>query len=73
MATAAPNFISDIFYLTLAANHIGQQKIVDNVEDLGRQYDDIRRHLEVLNSDQTWRGVKPSRLSCSTFILTLLL
>ncbi|RDX42611.1 hypothetical protein OH76DRAFT_1410953 [Lentinus brumalis] len=53
---AAPNFISEIFYLSLAANHIGQQKIVNNVEDLGRQYDDIRRHLEVLQSDQSWRG-----------------
>ncbi|PIL22469.1 hypothetical protein GSI_15157 [Ganoderma sinense ZZ0214-1] len=55
-APAPPNFISDIFYLTLAANHIGQMKLVNNVEDLNRQYDDIRRHLEVLQSDQSWRG-----------------
>ncbi|KAI1793388.1 ubiquitin elongating factor core-domain-containing protein [Ganoderma leucocontextum] len=55
-APAPPNFISDIFYLALAVNHIGQMKLVNNVEDLGRQYDDIRRHLDVLQSDQSWRG-----------------
>lgn len=55
---APPNFISDIFYLTLAVNHIGQMKLVNNVEDLNRQYDDIRRHLDVLQSDQSWRGVR---------------
>ncbi|KAI8994147.1 ubiquitin conjugation factor E4 [Trametes punicea] len=55
-ATAPPNFITEIFYLTLAASHIGQQKIVNNIEELSRQYDEIRRHLEVLNGDQSWRG-----------------
>ncbi|TBU62234.1 ubiquitin elongating factor core-domain-containing protein [Dichomitus squalens] len=56
-ATAAPpNFISDIFYLALAANHIGQMKLVNNIEELLRQHDDVRRHLEVLQSDQSWRG-----------------
>lgn len=53
---APPNFITEIFYLTLAASHIGQQKIVNNVEELSRQYDEIRRHLETLNGDQSWRG-----------------
>ncbi|KAI0699306.1 ubiquitin elongating factor core-domain-containing protein [Cerioporus squamosus] len=57
--TAPPNFISEIFYLTLAANHLGQQKIVNNLEELGRQYDDIRRHLEVLQSDQSWSTLTP--------------
>ena len=57
---APPNFISDIFYLTLAANHIGQLKLVNNIEELLRQYDDVRRHLEVLQSDQSWRGVRYS-------------
>ena len=55
--TVPPNFISDIFYLTLAANHVGQMKLTNNVEDLAKQYDDIRRHLEVLQEDQSWRGV----------------
>ncbi|CDO71427.1 hypothetical protein BN946_scf184909.g21 [Trametes cinnabarina] len=55
-ATGPPNFITEIFYLTLAASHIGQQKIVNNLEELSRQYDEIRRHLETLNGDQSWRG-----------------
>ena len=59
-----PNFISDIFYLTLAANHIGQLKLVNNIEELLRQYDDVRRHLEVLQSDQSWRGVRYSDSVC---------
>ncbi|KAI0712081.1 ubiquitin elongating factor core-domain-containing protein [Earliella scabrosa] len=54
--TAPPNFISEIFYLTLAANHIGQQKIVNNMEELARQYEDIRRHLDAIQNDQSWRG-----------------
>ena len=45
-------------------DHHGQpmslQKIVDNIEELARQYDEIRRHLEVLQSDQSWRGVGTS-------------
>ena len=55
--TVPPNFISDIFYLTLAANHIGQLKLINNIDDLAKQYDEIRRHLEVLQEDQSWRGV----------------
>ncbi|KAH9922853.1 ubiquitin elongating factor core-domain-containing protein [Epithele typhae] len=54
--SAPPNFISDIFYLTLAVNHIGQQKLTNNVEELMKQYDDIRRNLEILQEDQSWMG-----------------
>ncbi|KAI0770227.1 ubiquitin elongating factor core-domain-containing protein [Fomes fomentarius] len=54
--TTPPNFISEIFYLSLAVNHTGQQKIVNNFEELARQYEDIRRHLEVLQGDQSWQG-----------------
>ena len=60
---APPNFISEIFYLSLAINHIGQQKIVNNIEELARQYDDIRRHLEALEGDQSWRGVRCGHIS----------
>ncbi|KAI0333659.1 ubiquitin conjugation factor E4 [Cubamyces sp. BRFM 1775] len=55
-ASAPPNFITEIFYITLAASHVGQQKIVNVVEELQRQYDEIRRHVEMLNGDQSWRG-----------------
>ncbi|KAI0769012.1 ubiquitin conjugation factor E4 [Trametes elegans] len=55
-ATAPPNFITEIFYLTLAASHIGQHKIVNNLEELARQYDEVRRQIENVTADQTWRG-----------------
>ena len=73
VSIAPPNFISDIFYLTLAANHIGQLKLVNNIEELLRQYDDVRRHLEVLQSDQSWRGVRYLDLSRMRIIQTRML
>ncbi|KAI0661957.1 ubiquitin conjugation factor E4 [Cubamyces menziesii] len=54
--TAPPNFITEIFYITLATSHVGQQKIVNVIEELQRQYDEIRRHVEMMNGDQSWRG-----------------
>ncbi|KAL6304363.1 ubiquitin conjugation factor E4 [Sparassis latifolia] len=51
-----PNFISDIFYLTLAMNHYGYQKTVSTFDDLAKQYDEINRHLEMLEGDGSWRG-----------------
>ncbi|KZT65802.1 hypothetical protein DAEQUDRAFT_746846 [Daedalea quercina L-15889] len=55
-ATAPPNFISDVFYLTLAVNHYGYQKTISTFEDLARQYDEMNRHLEMLEGDGGWRG-----------------
>ncbi|KAI0789740.1 ubiquitin elongating factor core-domain-containing protein [Abortiporus biennis] len=52
----APNFISDIFYLTLTLNHYGYQKTISSFEELSRQYDDMERHLEMLEGDGSWRG-----------------
>ncbi|OCH84192.1 ubiquitin conjugation factor E4 [Obba rivulosa] len=51
-----PNFISDIYYLTLAMNHYGYQKTIDNFEELAKQYDEMNRHLEMLQGDGSWRG-----------------
>ncbi|KZT09134.1 uncharacterized protein LAESUDRAFT_801836 [Laetiporus sulphureus 93-53] len=51
-----PNFISEIFYLTLAMNHYGYQKTISTFEDLARQYDEMNRHLEMLEGDGSWRG-----------------
>lgn len=53
-----PNFISDIFFLTLTQSHYGYLKTVSDFEDLGRQYDDMQRHLEMLEGDGAWRGVR---------------
>ncbi|KDQ62323.1 hypothetical protein JAAARDRAFT_149126 [Jaapia argillacea MUCL 33604] len=52
----APNFISDIFYLTIAMNHYGYQKTVDTYEDLAKHTDELQRHLDMLNGDGSWMG-----------------
>ncbi|KAI0927144.1 hypothetical protein AcW1_007520 [Taiwanofungus camphoratus] len=53
---APPNFISDIYYLTLALNHYGYQKTISTFEDLSRQHDEMQRHLDMLTGDGSWRG-----------------
>ncbi len=53
-----PNFISDIFFLTLTLSHYGYLKTVSNFEELARQYDDLQRHREMLEGDGSWRGVR---------------
>ncbi|KAA1469869.1 hypothetical protein DENSPDRAFT_835542 [Dentipellis sp. KUC8613] len=54
--TPPPNFISEIFYLTLAMNHYGYQKTIQTFEDYGKQIDDLRKHLDSINGDQSWVG-----------------
>lgn len=64
----APNFISDVFYLTLAMNHIGYQKTIGTFDETLRHYDELERHLEMVNGDGSWRNVSPmdSPSSCSS-------
>lgn len=57
VVAAPPNFISDIYYLTLALNHYGYQKTISTFEDLSRQHDEMQRHLDMLTGDGSWRGV----------------
>ncbi|PCH40023.1 hypothetical protein WOLCODRAFT_88418 [Wolfiporia cocos MD-104 SS10] len=52
----APNFISEIFYLTLAMNHYGYMKTISITEELAKQYDEMKRHMEMLEGDGSWRG-----------------
>ncbi|KAN0123314.1 Ubiquitin elongating factor core domain containing protein [Russula decolorans] len=51
-----PNFISDIFYLTLALGHYGLQKTIRTFEDLSKEHDEVRRHLDNITADNTWMG-----------------
>jgi ubiquitin conjugation factor E4 B len=51
-----PNFISDIFYLTLALGHYGLQKTIRTFEDLSKEHDEVRRHLDNMTADNTWMG-----------------
>lgn len=54
---APPNFISDIFFITLAMNHYGYRKTITTFEELARQHDEMTRHLEQLEGDGSWRTV----------------
>ena len=54
---APPNFLSDIFYITLAMNHIGMQKTIGTFDENLRHYDELERHLETVNGDGAWRNV----------------
>jgi ubiquitin conjugation factor E4 B len=56
---AAPpsNFISNIFYLTIAMSHYGYVKTIQNYTGLARHLDDIQRHLEMVEGDGSWMGV----------------
>lgn len=51
------NFISDIFYLTLAMNHRGYMKTISNYEEMQKEHSELQRHVEMLEGDGSWRGV----------------
>ncbi|KAI0300378.1 ubiquitin elongating factor core-domain-containing protein [Russula brevipes] len=51
-----PNFISDIFYLALATGHYGLQKTIQTFDDLSKESDEVRRHLDNITADNTWIG-----------------
>ncbi|KAH8989635.1 ubiquitin elongating factor core-domain-containing protein [Lactarius hatsudake] len=51
-----PNFISDIFYLALATGHYGLQKAIQTWDDLNKEQDEVRRHLDNITADNTWMG-----------------
>lgn len=59
-----PNFISDIFYLTLAIGHYGLQKTIQTFEDLSKEHDEVRRHLDNITADNTWMGVSVHHGDC---------
>jgi len=53
----APNFISNIFYLTIAMSHYGYLRTIQSYNDLGKRVDELQRHLDMLNGDGSWMGV----------------
>jgi ubiquitin conjugation factor E4 B len=52
-----PNFISDIFYLSLGLTHYGYLQTIRTYDELGRHLDDMQRHLDMLQGDGSWIGV----------------
>jgi ubiquitin conjugation factor E4 B len=51
-----PNFISEIFYLTVAMCHYGYLRTIQSFNDLGKHTHDLQRHLDRLNGDGSWMG-----------------
>ncbi|GLB38346.1 putative ubiquitin elongating factor core [Lyophyllum shimeji] len=51
-----PNFISNIFYLTIAMSHYGYLKTIQTYNNLAKHLDDLQRHLDMINGDGSWQG-----------------
>ncbi|EIM85743.1 uncharacterized protein STEHIDRAFT_59114 [Stereum hirsutum FP-91666 SS1] len=51
-----PNFISDVYFLTLAMFHYGFLKTVDTFEEYAKDLDDTKKRLEQAEGDTTWQG-----------------
>ncbi|KAG6900051.1 hypothetical protein C0993_003682 [Termitomyces sp. T159_Od127] len=51
-----PNFISNIFYLTVAMSHYGYLKTIQTFNNLAKHLEDLKRHLEYINGDGSWMG-----------------
>ncbi|KAK0464249.1 ubiquitin conjugation factor E4 [Desarmillaria tabescens] len=51
-----PNFISDIFYLAIAMSHYGYQRTIQSYTGLGKNIEDMQRHLDYLNGDGSRMG-----------------
>lgn len=52
----APNFISDVFFLTAAMGHYGMQQTINRFEDSLKHYDELRTNIERAEADDSWRG-----------------
>ncbi|KAK2465341.1 hypothetical protein APHAL10511_002695 [Amanita phalloides] len=55
-AALAPNFISNIFFLTIAISHFGYIKTISTYNNLAKILEDIQRHLDWLQGDGSWMG-----------------
>ena len=54
--TAPPNFISDVFYLSLAMFHFGYQRTIKELDDFEKHADELQRHIDRLENDFNWQG-----------------
>ncbi|KAG6816241.1 hypothetical protein H0H87_007478 [Tephrocybe sp. NHM501043] len=55
-AAPEPNFISNIFYLAITMSHYGYLKTIQSFNNLAKHLDDLKRHLDHINGDGSWRG-----------------
>lgn len=54
---ANPNFISNIFFLTISMAHYGYLRTIQSYNALAKHLEDIQRHLDFLQGDGSWMGV----------------
>ncbi|TRM64104.1 ubiquitin elongating factor core-domain-containing protein [Schizophyllum amplum] len=55
-AGPAPNFISEIFYLSIAMCHYGLLKTVDSYNEMHKQINEYQRQLDQIQGDGSWMG-----------------
>jgi hypothetical protein len=63
MAAAAPNFISEIFFLTTAFFHIGLRRVMTNHEHKLRGLQRMKEELQKAENDNRHAGVRPPAFS----------
>jgi hypothetical protein len=56
-----PNFVSDIFYLLAAVNNLSTGPISEYMSALARHVRDLKKQLEIMEKDESWRGVRVFR------------
>ncbi|KAG8849515.1 hypothetical protein FRC20_002284, partial [Serendipita sp. 405] len=52
----APNFVSDVFYLLSAVNHLSTGPISNYISAISRHVRDIQKELELMEQDESWKG-----------------
>ena len=55
--STAVNFISDVFFLTCAFQHVGLGKTVNNRSDLEKRLGELEKEVQRIEADPSWRNV----------------
>jgi Ubiquitin elongating factor core len=57
-----PNFISEVFYLTAAVNHLHFRPVELYLKRIGTDLRNFRERIEAVENDPSWRNVSPGPL-----------
>lgn len=60
-----PNFVTNIFYITIAMSHYGYLKTLQSYSNLSTHLDYLQRHLDMIHGDGSWMGT-PSQIIVQT-------
>ncbi|KAF8517435.1 ubiquitin elongating factor core-domain-containing protein [Hysterangium stoloniferum] len=53
-----PNFITEVFFITVALNHYGLVRTTQEYDQLGKELDQMQRYLDTIYADTTWPGAQ---------------